>query len=192
MPPIHLYLARHGRTAWNELGRFQGHTDIPLDEVGRDQAARLAETLRGHVHAVFASDLKRANETADIVCDVLGIPLLALDADLRERGYGVFEGLTYEDCQARFPDAWAQRLLDRNHEPPGGEPRAVVITRMQRALARALEALRGTHERALVVGHGSSLRMLLEVVTAAPVVSLGNMEYRRLVHDGDVFTLATD
>jgi broad specificity phosphatase PhoE len=198
MSPLRFYLARHGRTPWNQLGRFQGHTDIPLDDVGRAQALQLAESLRGRIGFAFSSDMLRASETARLVCDALDIPLLALDSDLRERGYGVFEGLTREECAARFPEAWAARELDRNHEPPGGEPRAQVIGRMQAAMARALEVLRaqpdtsGAGRGALVVGHGSSLRMLLELVTGAEVASIGNMECRLLLHDGEAFRLATD
>jgi broad specificity phosphatase PhoE len=187
---IRLYLARHGRTAWNQAGRFQGHSDVPLDEAGREQAAALAQALRGQVQAVIASDLLRASETARIVAHALEIPLLALDSDLRERGYGVFEGLTRVQCIEQHPAIWAAREADRNHEPPGGEPRAVVLARMQRGLQRAVERLHGSHDSALVVGHGSSLRMFIEVLTGAPVESFANMEFRELWHDANGFALA--
>lgn len=182
--PIRLYLARHGRTPWNEVGRFQGRTDVPLDAVGRAQAAELAELMRGRVEAVVASDLSRASESAQIICDALGVPLLALDPDLRERGYGVFEGLTSHECQQLHPEIWAARQYDRNIEPPGAEARVRVVERMQRGLSRAVERLAGRHRSALVVGHGSALRMFLEVLSEGPVGSLGNMEYREVLHDG--------
>ena len=185
----HLYLARHGRTPWNELGRFQGHADIPLDDVGRAQAVSLAKGLVGRVEAVFSSDQRRAGETGRIVADTLRIPLLAVDADLRERGYGVFEGLTRAECIARYPDAWAQRELDRNFAPPGGELHGVVVARMQRALLRAVESMRGRYASGLVVGHGSSLRMFIELLTAEPVASIANMEYREVEFADGVFTL---
>ena len=206
---IQLYLARHGRTHWNQLGRFQGHTDVPLDEVGRAQASALADELRGRVEAVITSDLRRASETARIVADTLGIPLLAEDPDLRERGYGVFEGLTRTECMERFPEAWAARERERDHEPPGGEPRAQVLARMQRGLARAVATLHAHPPHApvarhlstdphaphgrhtLIVGHGSSLRMFLELLTRAPVVSIANMEYREVRHDGRGFQLVS-
>jgi broad specificity phosphatase PhoE len=190
-PPIRLYLVRHGRTAWNQAGRFQGHSDIPLDEVGRAQAMLLARTLRGKIQAVITSDLLRASQTARIVADGLAIPLLAADPDLRERGYGVFEGLTREECIERYPLVWAAREGDRNYEPPGGEQRALVLARMQRGLARAVELLRGRHDSALLVGHGSSLRIFIEVLTGEPVDSIGNMEFRELLHDANGFSLAT-
>jgi broad specificity phosphatase PhoE len=187
-----LYLARHGRTHWNELGRFQGHTDVPLDDVGRAQARTLVDELRGRIEAVITSDLQRASETARIVADALRIPLLAQDPELRERGYGVFEGLTREECALRFPEAWAARERERNHEPPGGEPRTEVIARMQRALTRAASTLAPQYRSALIVSHGSSLRMFLEALTAAPVVSIANLEYRQVRYDGTTFALLTD
>ena len=185
--PIRLYLARHGRTPWNEVGRFQGRTDVPLDAVGRAQAAGLAELLRGRIETVVASDLLRASESARIVCQMLDVPLLALDPDLRERGYGVFEGLTSAECMQLHPEIWAARARDRNIEPPGGEARAHVVERMQRALARAVESVRGRYRNVLVIGHGSALRMFLEVLSEGPVESIGNMEYREVLHDGQRF-----
>lgn len=190
-PAVHLYLARHGRTHWNELGRFQGHTDVPLDDVGRAQARALADQLRGRVEAVLTSDLLRASETARIVADALAIPLLAADPDLRERGYGAFEGLTRDEISLRFPEAWALRARDRDHEPPGGEPRAEVVARMQRGLARAVATVRARHQHALIVGHGSSLRMFIEALTSAPVASFANMEFREVRHDGASFQLVS-
>lgn len=191
--PIRLYLARHGRTPWNEVGRFQGCTDVPLDDVGRTQAAQLARIMRGRVEAVVASDLARASESARIVCEELGVPLLGLDPDLRERGYGVFEGLTRAECMAQHPQIWARREHDRNFEPPGGEPRTSVLMRMQRGLARAVEQLVvERHRSALIVGHGSSLRMFLEQLSDGPVESIGNMQYREVLHDGRRFVRSAD
>jgi len=188
--PIRLYLTRHGRTTWNHVGRFQGHTDIPLDEVGRAQSAELAEKLRGEVDAVIASDLLRASQTAGIVAEALAIPLLGLDADLRERGYGIFEGLTRDECIQRHPAIWAARGDNRNFEPPGSEPCAVVNARMLRGLTRAVSAFRGRHERLLVVGHGSALRMFVESITGTPVLPFSNLQYREVVHDGTQFVCA--
>ncbi|MEY4509882.1 MAG: hypothetical protein RLZZ450_2004 [Pseudomonadota bacterium] len=162
---------------------------MPLDDVGRAQAKTLAGALQGQIQAVITSDLQRASETARIVADVLRIPVLGEDPDLRERGYGVFEGLTREECIQRFPAAWAARERERNHEPPGGEPRTQVLARMQRGLDRAVATLRPRYQRALVVSHGSSLRMFLEALTGGPVVSIANLEYRQVRHDGSRFEL---
>lgn len=185
--PIRLYLARHGRTHWNQLGRFQGRTDIPLDDLGRRQAQDLAHRLRGSIEAVVASDMKRASESGRIVAETLGVPLLGLDSDLQERGYGIFEGLTRLQCEQQHPELWSKRTRDRNWEPPGGEPRELVVERMQRGLRRAVESLCGKYRCGLVIGHGSSLRMFLEVLTQGPVESIGNMQYRQVLHDGVQF-----
>lgn len=184
---IRLFLSRHGRTHWNALGRFQGRTDVPLDDVGREQARLFAEHMRGRVDAIVASDLLRASESAHIIAETLHVPLLALDADLRERGYGIFEGLTRAECEQQHPELWSQKRRDRNVEPPGGEPRAEVIARMQRGLSRAVSLLRGRYEKGLIIGHGSSLRMFLEVLTEAHVESIENMQYREVLHDGERF-----
>jgi len=188
-PPIRLYLARHGRTEWNQARRFQGLTDIPLDDVGRGQARALANALRGRIEAVIGSDLLRASETARIIAGALELPLLAIDANLRERGYGVFEGLTREDCVAQYPVEWAARERNRNFLAPGGEPQASVVARMQRGLGSAVELLRGRHQSALVVGHGSSLRMFCEAVSGQSEQPLDNMEFREVLHDDSGFTL---
>jgi 2,3-bisphosphoglycerate-dependent phosphoglycerate mutase len=187
--PVRLFLARHGRTHWNHVGRFQGHSDPPLDEVGRVQAVELAQALRGHVHAVIASDLLRASETARSVAAALDIPLLALDPDLRERCYGVFEGLTHEECNERHPNLWAARQGDREYVPPGGESRAVVMARMRRGLIRAVETVRGRYEPCLVVAHGSSMRMLFEELTGEPGVTMANREFRLVEYGERGFTL---
>ena len=186
---ILLYLARHGRTEWNHARRFQGRTDIPLDDVGRDQARALAELLRGRIGAVIGSDLSRASESARIIATTLEVPLLGLDPDLRERGYGVFEGLTREECIARYPDEWGSREGNRNFMVPGAEPPEEVIVRVQRALVRAVERLRGEHQNALIVGHGSSTRMFVESLSGQPELPMGNMEYREVSHDGSGFVL---
>lgn len=187
--PIRLYLARHGRTAWNLERRFQGTTDIPLDDVGRAQALELAHALRGRFETVFASDLARASETAQIVANALDLKLLALDPDLRERGYGKFEGLTADECAAQYPEVWNAPGRDRNFLPPGGEPVEEVGARVTRGLLRCIERLHGRHQSALVVSHGTALRVFLEQLTGEPVTSLANLEYREVMHDGARFAL---
>lgn len=87
---------RHGETEWNRLRKIQGQTDIPLNETGKQQAALAADRL---VHetwdGIYASDLARARQTAEIISDRLGVKILGLDARLRERGFGSLEGTLY-------------------------------------------------------------------------------------------------
>jgi broad specificity phosphatase PhoE len=86
-----LLLVRHGETDWNAAGRLQGHTDRPLSDYGREQARRLADELTGEeFEAIYASDLTRARETAEIVGERLHLPVV-LDPDLREKNWGTWE-----------------------------------------------------------------------------------------------------
>ena len=87
-----LLLVRHGETDWNADGRLQGHTDRPLSDFGRRQARQLADELEGEqFDAIYASDLARARETAEIVGARLGLPVV-LDPDLREKDWGTGRG----------------------------------------------------------------------------------------------------
>jgi broad specificity phosphatase PhoE len=153
-----IFLARHGETEWNRLGRWQGATDIPLSEVGRAQARALGDRLRGRgIGAAYASDLSRAHETATIIAGMLGLAAPAADARLRERGYGRFEGLTREECEARFPEVWARYLADRRATPPEAEPQSEIIARATAALH---DIASGTADGAsvLVISHGGTIR----------------------------------
>src|SRR5207248_2072590 len=92
-----LLLVRHGETDWNAAGRLQGHTDRPLNDYGRQQARELGDRLAGdRIAAVYASDLVRARETAEILGERLGL-VVVLDPDLREKNWGTWEGLTGDE-----------------------------------------------------------------------------------------------
>lgn len=117
-----LVLVRHGETAWNRETRIQGHTDIPLSEHGRWQAKQVGMALRDEgLHAIYSSDLLRAADTARAVAEVTGLPL-RLDVGLRERHFGVFEGLTHDEIMSRYPDEGRRwRGRDPSYGPAGGE-----------------------------------------------------------------------
>lgn len=154
-----LLLIRHGETAWNAQGRIQGQLDVPLSARGVWQAARLADSLAGEpVDAVFASDLARAALTAQPLAAVLGLPL-QLDARLRERDFGRFQGHTPEEVAARWP---AQFQRWRSRDPAWAIPEGESGDRF---IARVLEALRelaGAHRgrRLAVVAHGGTLDVI--------------------------------
>ena len=100
-----ILLARHGETDWNIGRRVQGHTDIPLNAAGVDQARALAEQLAGEpLTAVFSSDLSRALDTATAVANAHGL-VVVVDPRLREKNFGTWEGLTDVEIAERFPDA---------------------------------------------------------------------------------------
>jgi broad specificity phosphatase PhoE len=134
-------LVRHGETDWNADGRLQGHTDRPLSDFGRTQARRLAEELAGEeFDAIYASDLARARETAEIVAAQLQQAVI-LDPDLREKNWGTWEGLT---------------STERLDVELVGESTAQHQLRMLAALGRI--AAEHPHGRVLVVTHGGSMR----------------------------------
>ena len=188
-----LYLARHGETEWNRIGRWQGATDIPLSDVGRAQARLLAERLRDRrIARVHASQLSRALETAQIIAAHLGLPAPTVDPRLRERGYGAFEGLTREECAERFPEVWEQYLADRRAVPPGAEPQAEVTERMIGAMTEiAAEAARQLESGAiLVVSHGGVIRSFIHATAGVVPPPLENGAVFRLRFEGGAFLTA--
>lgn len=162
-----LVLVRHGETAWNREGRFQGHADIPLSEAGRAQARALrARLAAAHVHlfddahtAVLTSDLRRAHQTAEIAFGGSG-RVLHVRRELREFCYGVFEGLTRREIDDRFPDVMGRWVAgDRAFAIEGGESRAQVHARAHGAITEFLAAM--PHRHVVVVAHGGTMRQLL-------------------------------
>jgi broad specificity phosphatase PhoE len=166
-----IYLSRHGETDWNAEGRWQGHTDKPLNETGRSQARALAESLRGSgLAGVVTSDLSRARETAEIVAGALGLAIDYVDPDLRERTIGVFEGLTREECERLHPEAWAA-WVEHHVPPPGAEPQQSLAARVMAAIGRAAERFVSADAPVLLVTHGGAMRAALaQAGHAAPPI----------------------
>ena len=149
-------LARHGETDWNRARRFQGHADPPLNESGRRQARELADALRAAgVDAVYASDLRRALETAEIVAEQLALPVTTLP-DLREVDVGEWEGLTLAEVEELSPDGLRRWREDGLPGWASGESFEDLATRM----VRALLAVSAVHPAgtALVISHGAAIR----------------------------------
>lgn len=175
-----ILLARHGETAWNAARRLQGHSDVPLDERGREQARALAARLTGAgVTAIWTSDLSRARETGEIIAAALGLAAPAIDPELRERHYGVFEGLTRDECMARDLAAWNAWVWETG-APPGGEPGTDATARLARALRRIAG---GDGGPVLVVSHGAVMRLYLMSVLGAPVPVVANAATYIVDHD---------
>lgn len=157
-----ILLARHGETDWNRDGRFQGWADPPLNATGRAQAEALAAQLADvPFDAVYASDLRRAHETAVIVATPHGVPVVA-DASLREIDVGSWSGLTRPEIEARFP------AMD-HHD---GETREEHLARVLAAVMRIAHSHPG--ERVLIVSHGGSLRTLRRHAVGEPVHPIPN------------------
>jgi len=150
-----LLLARHGETDWNRELRFQGHADPPLNEAGRRQALALAAAVVAEEPTgVYASDLRRARETAEIVASALGLTVVA-DRRLREIDVGSWEGRTRVEVDGADWD---------------GESLAAHRARVLAALREI--AVRHPGQRVLVVAHGGTLRRAQEAALgeALPVV----------------------
>jgi broad specificity phosphatase PhoE len=167
-----LYVARHGETDWNAANRWQGQTDVPLNAQGRAQARALADALRSvRLSGIVASDLSRAQETADIVAAELAVPLVYVDIALRERSLGCFEGLTGDECKKLHPEAW--RVWKAERRPPeGAETPDELQARVMEAIARVAQRVATDEAPALVVTHGGALRAIVAVATGeqpAPV-----------------------
>lgn len=154
-----MILVRHGETDWNRELRFQGHVDVGLNAVGLEQARRLASRLAAEPAAhLYASDLLRAQQTAQPVASQLGVASVTEPA-LREQSFGTVDGMRVDDIKAQHPQAWEQWL--RFHEDfcmPGGETTREFHARVVDAVYR----IAGDHPGAtlVVVTHGGVLDMI--------------------------------
>jgi probable phosphoglycerate mutase len=184
---------RHGETAWNVDTRIQGQLDIPLNDTGRWQARRLAQALADEpLHAVYASDLGRALETAQALAEAVGLEVVT-DPGLRERGFGIFEGRTWKEIEQQWPDLsarWRQR--DPEFGPEGGETLASFYDRCIRTASRIAAAHTG--QSIALVAHGGVLDCLYRagsrIALQAPRTwELGNAGINRLLYTAEGFTL---
>jgi len=193
MEATRIIAIRHGETAWNAESRLQGQLDIPLNALGRRQAATLAAALRDEgLSAVIASDLGRAWQTAQALAGPLGLPLVA-DPGLRERGFGQLEGHTYQEIDARWPEqARRWRSREPDFAPTGAESLRDFYARAVAAAGRWAAAHAG--QTIALVSHGGVLDCLYRAATRAPLDAprtwvLGNAGINRLLHSAQGFTL---
>ena len=157
---VKLVLWRHGQTEWNAERRFQGHSDVPLNAAGREQAQDAARYLAAmHPSAIFSSDLARASETAEYLAQLTGLAV-QLDKDLRERGGGSWEGLTDAEIRASYPAEYA------TWTPRDGEPIDVVADRAAAALRRIADGLDGS--LAVLVSHGAAINLGISRLLGLP------------------------
>lgn len=159
---------RHGETAWNKDTRIQGHLDIPLNDTGLWQAQRAAESLRDEpVAAVYASDLTRARQTAEAIA-ALQSHTVVTHPGLRERSFGEFEGKTWAELEAGWPDAalaWRKRVPE--FAPTGGENLLQLYERVVDTLSLLAERHMG--EQIVVVAHGGVMDILYRAATKMDV-----------------------
>ena len=162
-----LYLVRHGETAANVEGLWQGRQgDDPLNERGRAQSLAAAEALADSgASAIYASDLQRAQQTAGIIAGRLGLPVQT-HPGLREYGFGELEGTTTSEGLAQWRALVDQWRTDPSAKPRGGESAAEFTQRVGEALHEIIS--QHPSERVIVVAHGGSLSVGLAVVIGQP------------------------
>lgn len=177
-----LWLVRHGETASNAGGVFQGHIDIALNEVGEAQARCVGQHLANvEFDAIFASDLQRAARTAHLIADERPVEL---DPDLREMNYGILQGVAYKDAATvlrphGLDAAWINGDVQRGrHVLPGGESLRQFRYRTARFVDR-IDRDYGDEADAniLIVGHGGLLSILLTVLLGLPAKTRHNFRF---------------
>ena len=188
---------RHGETAWNVDTRIQGQLDIDLNDKGRWQAERVAEALADEsIARIYTSDLARAHATAQAIARKTANAAareVQLHTGLRERGFGTFEGQTWADIEANWPEEskrWRQR--DPHFAPPGGE----TTLQLRERVARTLDALARPHlgQQIVLVAHGGVMDILYRLATSQELHAprtwqLGNTAINRLLWTPDALTL---
>ena len=172
--PLTTLLLRHGQTEMSAQRRFAGRGDIPLTSAGLGQAAAAATRLaeRGGIDVVVTSPLSRALRTAEVVAGTVGVPL-AVDPDLVETDFGDWEGLTFGEVLARWPDEMAAWQADAGAAPPGGESFAAVAKRVEAALDRLLTGRKG--QTVVVVSHVTPIKTLVCRALLAPPAAMFRM-----------------
>ncbi|MBC7916432.1 MAG: histidine phosphatase family protein [Rhodoferax sp.] len=197
MVATRIIAVRHGETAWNVETRIQGQLDIGLNSKGQWQAQRAGHALSDEpIACIYSSDLSRAHATALAIAQHSSDPRareVEVHTGLRERGFGSFEGLTYADIEAQWPEEskrWRQR--DPHFAPPGGETPTQVLERV----AATVNTLAAPHlgEQIVLVAHGGVMDMLYRLATQQSVGAprtweLGNAAINRLLWTPDGLTL---
>lgn len=168
MPTTEIFLVRHGETEWNVQQRLQGHADSPLTEIGHQQADALAESLKSYeFDAIYSSDLKRTTDTADKIVLKNG-GCVQEDARIRERHFGVLQGLTTIEMAEKHPHVWQQyQSYAPDYRIPEGESAQECLQRVVECLEELAEKHQG--KRILIVTHGGVLSIFLKHVLKIPL-----------------------
>jgi broad specificity phosphatase PhoE len=176
-------LVRHGRTTYNAQARFQGQTDIPLDEVGLGQAKRTADSLAarltGEPVRIVSSDLSRAQQTAQELADRLELTV-TLDPRLREIFAGEWEGLVRDEIVASWPEDYDAWRRGENVRVGGGETRSEAAERAAEAIVEAEREMAGG--TLVCVSHGGALRGAIFLLLGTPSWPWNALEGLRNAH----------
>lgn len=161
-------IIRHGETDWNVDRRIQGQTDIPLNETGRAQALAMAFNAAHHnFDAIYSSDLMRAQDTAKMLAERRGLTISPLP-QLRERHYGIFQGITAAEGKVRHPEAHAHYLArDLDYDFETGESMHGFAARVETAVSAMI--LRHPNQTIAAVTHAGVLDILYRKATGRPL-----------------------
>lgn len=170
-----VHLIRHGQVVGHDQPRYNGQTDVALTKLGISQYQRLAERLADRrISACYTSDLSRCVMGADIICARFGIQPISC-CQLRELHIGIWEGLSWDEINQRWPKEWQARMADLvNYRVPQGENLLDVQARVMPLMAEIVEQHRG--EELLVVAHGGVNRIILLNAIGAPLTGMFNIE----------------
>lgn len=192
---LRLLLVRHGESIWNKEERIQGQRDVPLSERGREQAIALGKRLKGiEVYACYASPLRRAMETAELILKASGnsVSVVALP-ELTERNFGEWEEKCIADLKSQAPDEFAQWVASHYlPAPPKGESGEELLRRVGKGLERILSGIRergpGLESEkecslfiphpisVLIVGHSGSIKALICLLFHLPLESFAKLK----------------
>ena len=171
--PTVTLLLRHGQTPMSAQKRYAGRSDVPLTDLGVQQAAAAAKRLASAgLDVIVTSPLLRAVQTAEEVAAATGATVVT-DDGFREADFGAWEGLTFAEVQERWPAEMAAWLADPEVAPPGGESLAGVNERVTAALRRVLAARE--RQTVLVVSHVTPIKTLVAAALLAPPAALYRM-----------------
>ena len=165
---MRIALVRHGQTDWNAAARVQGATDVPLNDTGRQQAREAAELIAAsgqRWEGLVASPLERARVTAEIIGEALSIPMLGTYEGLRERQYGVIEGLNVFEARKTYS-------VNGEWEGEGVE----LIDDLRARALQAIDAAATEHpvDGLLIVAHGTLIRSVVDLLTGLRTQSIPN------------------
>ena len=174
------FLVRHGATEWNAQGRIQGQSDPSLNASGKRQARRLGMRLASVPFAeARCSDLRRCSETAAAI--LLGRNDVRLQEmpELREKNFGAWEGLTFREVEAGYPNLYRNWLTaaDPSFAPPGGESDLQLYSRADTVVDRLRETRTGSGGNLLVVTHGGTLRALIARLLGLPAQKMWKFRF---------------
>lgn len=174
---MNIFFARHGETQWNRLGKTQGTQDTDLSTLGYRQAEKLADYLhnRYKIDKLYCSKLKRAKKTAEIIGKKMGISPTC-DSLLNEISFGLWEGLSIDEIEAKYPGQLAKWRSDLSFSPRGGESLSSIEKNANSFTNSLIEKHRERDKNILVISHSVTIKVLILSITGIPLSFINNIK----------------